>query len=198
MTYMDELLKDVARRSELLLKSKPSLERGLFREAAEFAEERLRSICGDVDARIVMGRALLGSGKREEAMDILGDVNILIEQWSALLETLEPLSMPGAPGKAAPKETAPGLCGPERRSEISDEFNTLTMAELFINQGHYEMAKKVLEEILERRADDTIAAEKLNYVSMILQKDGKVLSGAGRLRVSRELNRWLEKIRKKI
>jgi tetratricopeptide (TPR) repeat protein len=79
-------------------------------------------------------------------------------------------------------------------SSIAPDFYTLTLAELYIRQGHLDMALNVLNEILKRDENNQPAAEKLTYVRSILE--GRTHEGirsreTQNEEVIQELTRWL-------
>ena len=79
----------------------------------------------------------------------------------------------------------------EDAGEVPADFQTLTLAELYLRQGHLAMAEEVLEAVLKRDPRQEKAAERLDEVRAMLHPE---------LRVSRftpvigELNRWLDNI----
>lgn len=74
--------------------------------------------------------------------------------------------------------------------EISSHFHTITLAELYIKQGHMTRARDVLKRIITRDPDNKAVLERLEYVEAMMGRDPinkKIL-------VTRELNRWLENL----
>ncbi|MBM4272516.1 MAG: hypothetical protein FJ139_10255 [Deltaproteobacteria bacterium] len=79
-------------------------------------------------------------------------------------------------------------------SSIAPDFYTLTLAELYIRQGHLDMALNVLNEILKRDENNQPAAEKLTYVRAILEgrmQEKASSPGVRNEEVVQELTRWL-------
>ena len=80
---------------------------------------------------------------------------------------------------------------------VAPDFCTTTLADLYIKQGHFDMARDVLREILRREPENRMAVDRLNDI-MAMKHD--------RIRqktpfdmeqndvVIRKLTRWLEKI----
>ena len=80
---------------------------------------------------------------------------------------------------------------------VAPDFCTTTLADLYIKQGHLDMARDVLREILKREPGNRIAADRLNDV-MAMQHDGIRQKTPFNMEqndvVIRKLTRWLEKI----
>ena len=80
--------------------------------------------------------------------------------------------------------------------QVSPDFYTITLAELYKKQGHLEMASKVLEEILKTDSGNFKAAEMLKDVKITLEGEkSKVLLEEKQALVINELNRWLKNLR---
>jgi tetratricopeptide (TPR) repeat protein len=80
---------------------------------------------------------------------------------------------------------------------VAPDFYTTTLAELYIRQGHLDMALDVLGEILKREPENRMAADRLNDV-MAMKHDGirektSLLMEQNEV-VIRELTKWLENI----
>jgi len=82
-----------------------------------------------------------------------------------------------------------------REKPMLNEFKTATMAELFIQQGHFDLAKDVLDNILKREPDNLSARLKLKKLELV-QAPRHPLSAEKRLSVLNELERWLKKTEK--
>ncbi|HET6459366.1 MAG TPA: hypothetical protein VFG29_01135 [Syntrophales bacterium] len=80
---------------------------------------------------------------------------------------------------------------------VASDFCTTTLAELYIRQGHLDMALSVLGEVLKREPENRMVADRLNDV-MAMQRDGIRENTALHMKqneiVIRELTRWLENI----
>ena len=80
---------------------------------------------------------------------------------------------------------------------IAPDFHTMTLAELYIRQGHLEIAADILEKILKRDAGNQKAAEKLHDVrAMLSDRTGNGYSRGRHSEVIKELTRWLKNIEK--
>lgn len=81
--------------------------------------------------------------------------------------------------------------------QVSPDFYTITLAELYKKQGHLEMASKVLGEILKTDSGNFKAAEMLKDVKTTLEwEKSKVLLEEKQALVINELNRWLGNLKR--
>ena len=80
---------------------------------------------------------------------------------------------------------------------VVTDFCTTTLAELYIRQGHLDMAINVLGEILKREPENRLVADRLNDV-MAMQHDGIKETMSSHMEqdeaVIKELTRWLENV----
>jgi len=74
--------------------------------------------------------------------------------------------------------------------QISSDFHTITLAELYIKQGHLTIARNVLKRIIKRDPQNTKVLKRLEYVETLMGK-GNVNKQA---LIVEELNRWLNNI----
>jgi len=72
--------------------------------------------------------------------------------------------------------------------DVASDFHTITLADLYVKQGHLQMAVDVLREILRKDADNHQAADRLQEV-MAMMETGKRSEG-----MIQELTRWLQNI----
>jgi tetratricopeptide (TPR) repeat protein len=81
--------------------------------------------------------------------------------------------------------------------DVVTDFRTATLAELYIRQGHFDMAINVLSEILKREPENRLVADRLNDV-MAMQHDGIGEKMSLHIEkdeaVIKELTRWLENV----
>ncbi len=195
----DIIQNDLVSRSRFLSLSEELLTGSSFQKAAEIAQARLASIPGDVDARMVLGRALLGLGDRNEAFEIFADIRRSLERWSSMLDLLEdplrsdpPYSSSEIPASANSLQIETERISQPEGQPLHGDFYTMTMAELFIKQGHFEMARQVLEGILKINPHETGVLERLTELKSRLGKVPTVNSKTGAID---ELERWLGKLR---
>jgi len=87
-----------------------------------------------------------------------------------------------------------GEAGPDGRyecvEEVDRQFWTVTLADLYVRQGHLDMARGVLEEILRR---DPQHMEARNRLESLPEGDARS-DAAGRKRLAGELARWLKNV----
>jgi tetratricopeptide (TPR) repeat protein len=80
---------------------------------------------------------------------------------------------------------------------VASDFCTTTLAELYIRQGHLDMAINVMDEILKREPENRLVADRLNDV-MAMQHDGIREKTSLHIEqdeaVIKELARWLENV----
>lgn len=80
---------------------------------------------------------------------------------------------------------------------VSAEFRTITLAKLYMKQGHLGMAREVLDEILKADTGNVKAAEMLiNIDAMLDGGKSEAFSEEKRDLVIGELNKWLENLNK--
>ena len=78
--------------------------------------------------------------------------------------------------------------------QIAPHFRTLTMADLYIRQGHLDTAADILKEILTNEPDNKIAAERLQQITGSLNKEGGNNRGKNVDMVITELEKWIKNI----
>ena len=207
-------------REEFLLCAESYLKQDRYRDAMALAMERISLYPGDADARLIFGIALLKTGREKEALTVFEEIGKDIRRWACVFEYLGDIF-----GKKGERENArdcyqflvslapnsieterllrkiDALMNVEKESDeklssgVSGDFNTITMAELYLKQGHIELAEKVLKEILQNEPGNDKAAELLRQVRAVSKKI------AGRERtfsdtVIGELNRWLRNLQR--
>jgi len=81
--------------------------------------------------------------------------------------------------------------------DVASDFHTITLAELYITQGHLDMAYDILSAIVKREPENEIAANKLRDVEA-MQHDSIIKESSLYLQqneeVVKELTRWLKNI----
>lgn len=210
------LSEEALKKGEFLERIEKQLRGGLYQQALSSAREMLALIPGDVDLRIIIGRALVGLGEINEASTILEDIEADILRWKSMLEKTKVSCSSGTPAKMQASanafqnryeeslrvadreeidsESAPQLDEIPGAPNLLTEFKTVTMAELYIQQGHFDLAREVLDGILDREPADTSARLKLKRLDLI-QAARYSLSEEKRLFVLHELEGWLSRIR---
>jgi tetratricopeptide (TPR) repeat protein len=134
----------------------------------------------------VMGDICLEGGLTQEAIRFyrkfisVNPESVVAERISAKLRTLT--STPDEQTEVMETECDDSI------SHVASDFYTVTLAELYIRQGHLQMAAEVLIEILKKDSGNRFAEERFNEVkSMLNDKEHKE-------EVVKELTRWLRNI----
>jgi len=169
----------------------------MFSEALIMAEERLLRFPSDVDARAFINLTLIEMGRIEESRNILHELEKDIARLSfgylraadtywdkGLIQdavlcyqkfiALNPLSENSreVAEKIALLQREEYLADEDAESDIADspgpEFYTITLADLYIQQGHPKMAADILAEIIKREPANVQAREKFDTVNAAL------------------------------
>jgi len=195
-----------------LSRAESLLKQGLFREAFSFAREKLDLVPGDVDARIICGRALAGMGKTRESLEVFEEIKRDVLNGMRVFEYLgDILTGQGEIERARNSyQTLIQIGADFSRTEtlqkkiraleealiddVSKDFKTMTMVDLYIRQGHLDMAGKVLKEMIQSDPGNIRARERLQEVEGLLA--GKIPSSreSRSKKILRELDRWLRNL----
>ena len=217
---------DVDDRDALILKIDRFLQEGAFEEALDLATERLRIHPDDLEAVIVICQSWLGLHNLAEAENALAgleratfrmaslykcfgdaclkedrrrDAVAYFQKGLALMPeafTHRQLSQIMSDAVGTLKESASiHETGPEEPAMEAD-FYTMTMADLYVKQGHLQSAVDVLEAIQRREPDNTSVIRRLRDVKALMADQSPAPSGTGPSAVVSELSRWLENIDK--
>jgi Tfp pilus assembly protein PilF len=202
-------------RKTFLLQIEAGLERSELQAVLDLAHERLKRIPGDWDARIGICRVRILQGRMEEAAGVLQGTEEILKDLSHLY-----LSMCNAYTKMGMEDSAEifyrkfmtlNPATPrvgdlleegddvkerqdpeeERETMVPSDFQTVTLAELYIRQGHLPQAQAVLEKIVEQDPlqDDTV--QRLAEVREMIRRGAAVKRSEA---VIAELSRWLGNI----
>lgn len=204
------------------------LDENRYDEAVKMAEVRLEEAPGDVEAMIILCQGLLRLGKLDRLRALLAEVDETIgrlsqvyqqlgtlcgksglnvealnflHKYNALAAALSPEGnwrLPEATGDLADEEEESVEAG----GEISPEFYTTTLADLYIQQGHHAMAKEVLEVILAKEPANEQVSRKLADLAKLMTVDdipmisepAEVESLAVNGAILAELERWLARV----
>ena len=217
----NNILGDYSEREAFLEKAEELLRNSQPSSALDLAERRIEAIPGDVDAGVVMAQALIGLKRQSEAFLIIEKLKNDLHRWTYRLEILEDLAQESIQINQPGENTAiPEIKGqndslqePEfteslsvncqgshepdhKDSIILEEFYTPTMAELFILQGHLDMAKEIYQGLLIKNPEDSSSRERLKDIEEMLSGK-KVIKGEGqKSKVINELERWMQRIEK--
>jgi len=204
------------------------LDENRFGDAVEMAETWLARVPEDVEAKIILSQGLLRLGKLDRLRDLLGEVDEKIGRLSlvylrlgelcrksglnteadnflgkyntlsAVLSPDEKQLFTDAPFEGGGDEEA----GREEAGDIYPEFYTVTLADLYVRQGHLTLARNVLETILTKEPGNEQASMKLTELVKLLTVPEAVpesttvhpaLAGANAAIVS-ELEGWLTQV----
>lgn len=85
---------------------------------------------------------------------------------------------------------------PNDISQIAPHFRTLTMAELYIRQGHFDMAGDILKEILKKDSGNKIAMDMLQQITTKGNNKTPISKNLNISMVIAELEKWVRNINK--
>ena len=178
-------------RSDFLCEAEKLLQQNKLQEAFNLAGERLRSLPADADAHVVAGHALLGMGRVDESRDILREVGEMISGLAFVYDRLGDIYRKKGfhqdaavcyekfislhPGVEDARKVIGKMILLEQEDQpvteggiiydenIPDpELFTVTLAELYIKQGHLQVAAEILKEIIWREPQNSQAVAKLD------------------------------------
>lgn len=198
------------------------LEQKKFSDALNIARERLSLMPTDADAYVIAASALIGMGRIDEARDILKDVGTIISDFSFIYDRIGDayrnsgfhqdaafcyerfLSLhPGAEDARMVIEKMTLLDQEDHpfiESDVIDEnipepeLFTVTLADLYITQGHFPEARKILEEIINKEPQNIEAAKKLAMLRKAIDSASVVDEKVDPDKLIRVLSSWLENI----
>lgn len=204
---MDEIYRE--EREAFLSEASADMEEGRYDDAAALADARLRRFPGDMDAHLVRASCLARTGRPGEAEAIIDAWHTMIWDQSQVYETLgDAYRREGMPDEAIRAyvrfmEFHAGTAAAERVSEkisdlqdadldggeepdsgaVPDAFHTMTLARLYVKQGHFRMAGQIIDKILEKDPGNHEAREYARRVHDLIEKGWKP--------VVDELDKWL-------
>ena len=164
---MDEI--ELQKRKSFLTQAEAYLDRNELPAVLNIAEERLKLTPGDLDARIAICRVWLLQGRIDEAREMLHEVEEIIASLSQIYVSMGDSCMKRGmreaaedyygkfkvlnPGAPLARDISERLKGIEELHETDEEgetegdagipadFQTVTLAELYIRQGHLRLAE---------------------------------------------------------
>jgi tetratricopeptide (TPR) repeat protein len=206
-------------RGAFLEEAETSLGRDDCERALDLARTRLDQLPGDPDARIVLCRIRVRQGRLEEAWEMLEDLEETLVGLSRVYALMGDICLKKGmqdsaqsyyrkfaglnPDAPFPTEVAGGPQGCDRPlgTDAGDEgeegapvpsgFQTVTLAELYIRQGHFRQAAEVLEAILQNDPGQEKAAGMLRELQETIHREASAGPPPG---VVAELSRWLDHI----
>ena len=175
------------------------LKQNLLPEALILAQQQRRCNPLDVEAHIIIGNILIRMGELDKARDMLTEVDQIISGLSFVYARmadiyrekglksdaalcyrkfmgLNPISQQAVEVAKTlslleqQESDAVGIDDSGIENIPNPEFFTITLAELYIKQGHLQMAKEVLGEIIKREPGNINAAAKLDSVNAAMSK----------------------------
>jgi len=198
------------------------LEQNKFPDALTLAQERLGLMPADADAYVIAVSALIGMGRSDEARDVLKDVGMIISELSFFYDRVGDayrksgfhqdaafcyekfLSLhPGAEDARMVIEKMTLLDQedhPVNEIDVIDEnipeseLFTVTLADLYIRQGHFPEARKILEEIINKEPQNVQAAKKLDMLRKALDPASTVGEKFDSDKLIKVLSSWLQNI----
>jgi tetratricopeptide (TPR) repeat protein len=210
--------------SNFLYAAEKLLEQNKLQEVLNLAGERLRSFPADADAHVVAANALLGMGRVDEAHDVLQEVGEIISRLAFVYDRVGDIYRKKGfhqdaavcyekfislhPGAEDARKVIEKMILLEQEDQpvtevgmIFDEnipapeLFTVTLAELYLKQGHLQAATEILKEIISRDPQNSLAAAKLDSIKTILDPgsspDDKYVETAN---VIKTLTAWLKNI----
>lgn len=211
-------------RMNFLDQAEDLLQHNMFSEALSLAEARLARLPLDVDASVIAGNVFIGMGRVDDARDILREVEEIISGLSLIYVrmgdiyvkkgfyrdavicyqkyiSLNPTSdkVKEVVGKIALLEQEEpfitDIDSTDNENTPKPEFFTVTLADLYIQQGHFKMAAEVLEKILEKEPENVLARTKLDTVTTAIalksSVNGDIVQSDN---LAETLSCWLENI----
>jgi tetratricopeptide (TPR) repeat protein len=185
---------DLQERKAFLEATEAFLHKSDYMTVLSLAESRLKRAPGDMDARIVICRVWIEQEKFEEAEEMLREMGDILASLSQIythmgdiylkkgmpesaqtfyrmfvdlnpdtpmaLEISERLK--GVPRQQATDDRA--IVDREEAAQVPDGLQTVTLAELYIRQGHLQVAEEILAAILNKGPHHPKAAEMLREV----------------------------------
>ena len=210
---------DLQERKSFLTQAEAYIDRNELPAVLDLAEARLKRTPGDLDARIAICRVWLLQGRMDEARDMLNEMEDILASLSQIYacmgdicikkgmkdsaETFYRKFMFLNPGVPLSRDVTERLNGIEELHETDEEgetegaagipadFQTVTLAELYIRQGHLRQAEELLGKIIGHDPQNEKAAGLLQEVRELILKGASAQQYAG---VIAELSRWLDNI----
>jgi len=190
------------------------MDEGRYDDAIALADARLKLLPGDMDAHLIGASCRIRMGRPAEAEEIIEQWHAIIRDQSQVYEVLGDAyrregmdeeairsylrfvvlnADTGAARRVSEKITllqnADSTDGEEIGPALSDDFNTITLARLYVRQGHFRMAGDVIDRILEGDPENGEAREYAGHVRRLIEK--------GWNPVVEELDRWLDELQER-
>jgi len=193
------------------------MDKGQYPLSLNLAKERLIADPDDIPATIIACQSCLGMGNAEEAGNFLARLDNLNSELSQLFKNFGDVYLQrGDEGRARIFYKKSAALSPDdmdhaevlftvddgsadedlqdRRPDLGADFQTLTMADLYIRQGHHEGAREILAAILARDPSHREARQRLDEVLALLNEKISDLPIDKKTTVVHELSRWLNNL----
>lgn len=204
-----------------IAKAESCLDQGLQKEAQDYALHWLEMFPDDAEARVILCQAWTRMGKLDKVKKLLQDVDEAIFGMSVIYAKMGDICQRSGlnqeaitfyrkfldlnPNSPLTREVADKLHALQpiterilpQEEEIPQSslpvMRTVTMAELYIKQGHTNLAAELLEEIIKKDSTNQRALSMLREISRGGEEaePERVTTPAA---VLKELNRWLRNI----
>ena len=206
------------------------LARGLYQDALNLAGEKLKLYPNDYEARLVICRSQLGMDNLDEAFAVISSLGkthlrlaglykamgdaflkrgmkheaVLSFQKAVLLmpDTIEvhEISRIATDTLAVFQENQPKEGEDDDDPAVNPDLYTMTMADLYVRQGHLDMAVEVLESIGQREPGNSAVFDRLQAVRAMISGSPEPSEPAEKEErqagVLGELSRWLNNLDK--
>ena len=201
------------------------LDQGLQKEAQDYALNWLERFPDDAEARVILCQAWTRMGKLDKVKKLLEEVDEAIFGMSVIYSKMGDICQRSGlnqeaitfyrkfldlnPNSRISKEVADKLhaLAPSSERVLPQEeelprqalpvMRTVTMAELYIKQGHADLAAEILAEIIKKDSTNERALALLRELRGNIsptEDDAPPAKGALTEAVLKELNRWLRNI----
>jgi tetratricopeptide (TPR) repeat protein len=213
-------------REVFIAKAESFLDQGLQKEAQDFALSWLDRFPDDAEARVILCQAWTRMGKLDKVKQLLGEVDEAIYGMSVIYAKMGDICQrsglkqeaitfyrkfldlnPNSPITTEVAEKLHFLAPAGETILLQEEdapqhspsiMRTVTIAELYIKQGHTDLAAEILEEIIKKDDTNQRALAMLSEIrgggTAQPDKDAPPEKGAPPDAVLKELNRWLSNL----
>ena len=198
------------------------LDQGLQKEAQDYALNWLERFPDDAEARVILCQAWTRMGKLDKVKKLLQEVDEAIFGMSVIYSKMGDICQRSGlnqeaitfyrkfldlnPNSRITREVADKLhaLAPRSESVLPQEeearpqsvpvMRTVTMAELYIKQGHKDLAAEILEEVVKKDSTNERALALLRELRGETGQQSKDAESEQVPHVLNELNRWLRNI----
>ena len=169
---------------------------GSYNHTLSLAQTRLAKNPNNVEAKIAFGYALHHLGKTNEAKIIFKEILEYTTEVAQQVQLLLDNDAPLLTGEAT--HVSPVKSGDEETdvSELSEDFLTVSFAELYIKQGYYKIAEDILADIVRRDVGNSDAVKMLQKVQILLNKTKHTEDSVSHQEQIAALEQFLHKIKK--